>query len=203
MGTRTSSEGRLCIGHSPCRPSSVEWQRANAVPGSRGASPHLQGSTKCPVFASQNLLFVGSGPQDAIMNQYYEAEARKNVFSQPTAQDVIMNLYYEVEARKDSLSPLPSAPTKAEDSVVVSSSSPAFPEQYLNLPQKRSSSAAVSAPLQSDCRASGSTISATAPFRPLRRAGRQTQPSWQLPGTSAAGCWNGRATSASKPRAQR
>jgi hypothetical protein len=151
-------------------------------------------------------LDAGKNPataQDAIMNQYYEAEARKNVFSQPTAQDVIMNLYYEVEARKDSLSPLPSAPTKAEDSVVVSSSSPAFPEQYLNLPQKRSSGAAVSAPLQSDCPASSSTISATAPFRPLRRAGRQTQPSWQLPGTSAAGCWNGRATSASKPRAQR
>ncbi len=37
----------------------------------------------------------------------------------------------------------------------------------------------------------------------LRRAARQTQPSWRLPDTSAARCWSGTVTSAWKPSAQR
>jgi hypothetical protein len=90
--------------------------------------------------------------QDEIMNQYYEAEASKNALSQPTAQDEIMNLYYEVETRKNALSQLQSAPTEAENSVVAPSSSPASPKQDLHLPQKRSSTTAVSAPMRSDAR---------------------------------------------------
>jgi hypothetical protein len=90
--------------------------------------------------------------QDEILNQYYEAEASKNAFSQPTAQDVIMNLYYEVEARKNATSQLQSAPTEAENSVVAPSSSPATPKQDLHLPQERWSTTAVSAPLRFDAR---------------------------------------------------
>jgi hypothetical protein len=141
--------------------------------------------------------------QDEIMNQYYEAAARKNVFSQPTAQDVIMNLYYEVESRANSLSQLESAPTIAEDSPFVSSPSPASPKQDLPLSQKRSSGTAASAPPQSNCPVSGSAISATAPFHPLPRAGQQGQPSWRLLDRSDAGCWSSRATSAWKPGARR
>jgi hypothetical protein len=86
--------------------------------------------------------------QDEIMNQYYETEASKNALSQSTAQDEIMNLYYEVETRKNALSQLQSAPTEAENSVVATSSSPSSPKQ--DLPKKRSSTTAVSAPLRSD-----------------------------------------------------
>jgi hypothetical protein len=90
--------------------------------------------------------------QDEIMNQYYEAEASKNSLSQPTAQDVIMNLYYEVEARKNVLGQQQSAATEAENSRVAPSSSPAFLKQDHHLPQQRSSTTAVSAPLRSDTR---------------------------------------------------
>jgi curved DNA-binding protein CbpA len=109
------------------------------------------------LFVAFTRMWVDAGKnpntaQDEIMNQYYEAEARKNAFSQPTAQDVIMNLYYEVETRENALSQLQSAPTKAENSVVAPSSFPASPKQDLHLPQKRSSTTAVSDPLRSDAR---------------------------------------------------
>lgn len=160
------------------------------------------------LFVAFTRMWVDAGKnsataQDEIMNQYYEAEARKNVFSQPTAQDAIMNLYYEVASRANSLSQLVSAPTMAEDSRFTSSPSPASAKRDIPLPQKRSRGLAASAPLPSDCPVSGSAISATAPFRPLQRTGRQTQPSWRLPDPSAAGCWNRRATSAWKPGARR
>jgi curved DNA-binding protein CbpA len=88
--------------------------------------------------------------QDEILNQYYEAEAGKNAFSQPTVQDEIMNLYYEAEARKNALNQLESAPTKAENSRVALTSSPSSPKQDLHLPQKRSRIDAVSYPLRPD-----------------------------------------------------
>ena len=109
------------------------------------------------LFVAFTRMWVGAGKnpttaQDEIMNQYYEAEASKNALSQPTAQDEIMNLYYEVETRENALSQLQSAPTEAESSVVAPSSFPAFPKQDLHLPQKRSSTTAVSDPLRSDAR---------------------------------------------------
>lgn len=99
-----------------------------------------------------NAYKPATGAQDEILNQYYEAEAGKNAFRQATVQDEIMNLYYEAEARKNALRQPQSAPASAEDSVVASSSSPASPSQALNLPQRRSSTGAVSRPLRSNAR---------------------------------------------------
>ena len=90
--------------------------------------------------------------QDELMNQYYEAEAAKNLLSRPTAQDQIMNLYYEVEVGKNPLSQLQAAPTKAENPIVATSSSPASAKQDLQLPQKRSNATAVSASSRSNAR---------------------------------------------------
>jgi hypothetical protein len=90
--------------------------------------------------------------QDELMNQYYEAQATKNILSRPTAQDQIMNLYYEAEVGKNALSQLQAAPTKAENSIVATSSSPASAKQDLQLPQMRSSTAAVSASSRSGAR---------------------------------------------------
>ncbi len=90
--------------------------------------------------------------QDELMNQYYEAEAAKNILSRPTAQDQIMNLYYEAQVGKNALSQLQTAPTKTENPIVATSSSPASAKQDLQLPQKRSSTAAVSASSRSDAR---------------------------------------------------
>lgn len=90
--------------------------------------------------------------QDELMNQYYEAQAAKNIFSRPAAQDQIMNLYYEAEVGKNALSQPQPAPTKAENSIVATSSTPASRKQDLYPPQKRSSTSATSASSRSNAR---------------------------------------------------
>ena len=90
--------------------------------------------------------------QDELMNQYYEAQAAKNILSRSTAQDQIMNLYYEAEVEKNALSQLQAAPTKAENSIVATSTTPASAKQDFYPPQKRSSTAATSASSQPNAR---------------------------------------------------
>jgi curved DNA-binding protein CbpA len=90
--------------------------------------------------------------QDELMNQYYEAQAAKNILSRPTAQDQIMNLYYESEAGRNALSQLQEAPTKVENPIVAPSPTAASRKQDLQSPQMHSSTTAVPASSRSNSR---------------------------------------------------